>query len=63
MLKTLAACNNDATAPDTAYTVKFSQRRHIDAKAVRCVEQRLLETGDLIKFKKKSFRTSRDTDY
>lgn len=47
MLKVLGAHNDNASAASRAYTVKFPNRRHPDAKTIRRVEQRLLETGNL----------------
>ena len=47
MLKVLGACNDNASAAARAYAERFPNRRHPDAKTIRRVEQRLLETGSL----------------
>ena len=47
MLKVLGACNDNASAAARAYAERFPNRRHPDAKTIRRVEQRLLETGNL----------------
>ncbi|KAL1505150.1 hypothetical protein ABEB36_004773 [Hypothenemus hampei] len=56
MLKILGAYNDNATAAARAYAEKFPNRRHPDAKAIRRVEVRLLETGNLNPRKNKGGR-------
>ena len=58
MLKVLGACNDNASAAARAYAERFPNRRHPDAKTIRRVEQRLLETGQLDPRKNKGGRYS-----
>lgn len=58
MLKLLGACNDNATAAARAYAERFPNRRHPDAKTIRRVEQRLLETGNLNPRKNQAGRQS-----